>query len=461
MELNNNKKVISNFDINNVSKLDTNYKNNKLQYSLQKNPTRTKFKNNINIDHKCTPSNCYQKNITYNTDKYVEYIVNNENIICYKDIIISFTELENNDNNNIIEVFFNNILLLSCTLNEILEILKCNFNQKYNNIMKIYNSTKKLIIPIQYILFGDQYIFLTNKILKIVQKSNNNIYYPSLSYNYYILTEDENRRYTYTGNEYIFNNYYIHTIDYLKNKDYIFKFDEFQIPINNIIIISDNYISNVKIIDNNSEYIINDFNNLSLLNSYCNDTIINNEKTSNKLYSIIYDNNFYNIGDKFIPNENKKIVINSLFDCKIKIIFSFYNFLQISVKDINITYSIKKKYPNYNNFYPLTKLEDNKFIESYWWSEKDDKYPFPKESDNKVDLIFIDKLKVIMKNSKKKDYLGSSYCRICDISNSCSEYILENNNITFVVPDGVLHYYEVHNVHPSNEFFNFVMNYKI
>lgn len=86
-------------------------------------------------------------------------------------------------------------------------------------------------------------------------------------------------------------------------------------------------------------------------------------------------------------------------------------------------------------------------------------YPFPK-SETKGDTDFIAKFDDLLKSDKiiEKNFLGSSKCRLCDKNNGSKEFTLKYEGIDFIFPEGLRHYYEDHNVHPSKEFRNAVMN---
>lgn len=120
---------------------------------------------------------------------------------------------------------------------------------------------------------------------------------------------------------------------------------------------------------------------------------------------------------------------------------------------------------DYDFNYPLTKVDDNNFIEGYWSSPNNiyetKKYPYPKSSDEKVSKEFINKLEQILKSSdtNKNSYFGFSICRLCGCNNGAGEYKIKKNNITFTVPEGLIHYYKDHNVQPSKEFYDFIMQF--
>lgn len=119
------------------------------------------------------------------------------------------------------------------------------------------------------------------------------------------------------------------------------------------------------------------------------------------------------------------------------------------------------------NYYPLTKVSNDTFIEGYWHNRQLDNsgnpiYPFPLATETKVDPQFLTKLQhVIMKKASVDYYFGYSRCRLCDNDrNGNSEYNINNGTLTFQFPSGLLHYYIDHNVQPSDEFYEFVMSYE-
>lgn len=77
--------------------------------------------------------------------------------------------------------------------------------------------------------------------------------------------------------------------------------------------------------------------------------------------------------------------------------------------------------------------------------------PFPEKDD------FVARLKSIQKRAQIIHFKGFSRCRICNKINGTTEYSYSGWNW----PEGYLHYIVDHNVSPSVEFFNFVMNRKI
>lgn len=123
-----------------------------------------------------------------------------------------------------------------------------------------------------------------------------------------------------------------------------------------------------------------------------------------------------------------------------------------------------------NDNYPLTKFSENVYIEGYWFN-KQNMYPMPLPSDTNVDEKFLARLKQYMMDvdlaKNNFDYhnrshivifKGQSTCRLCNVKNGDSEYYFNKQNMWFRVPSGLCHYYEVHKVQPSNEFFDFIMS---
>ncbi len=120
--------------------------------------------------------------------------------------------------------------------------------------------------------------------------------------------------------------------------------------------------------------------------------------------------------------------------------------------------------------YPLTKINNNSFIEGYWMSNDEFKiihynndknidtlYPYPLETNN-IDNDFIYELNNLISKCEKKSFLGPSNCRICNQPNGNSEYMFTVNNNSFIFPEGYLHYIKKHGIVPSKEFKMAVLN---
>jgi len=113
------------------------------------------------------------------------------------------------------------------------------------------------------------------------------------------------------------------------------------------------------------------------------------------------------------------------------------------------------------NTYPLTKISDTEFIEGYWFTSYDSgiEYPHPLPSNSNVCPIFLNKLKLVSHNSQELHYNGYSFCRLCGCKNGTIEFSLSSQGVTFRYPIGLFHYYEEHNVQPSKEFNDFIINF--
>lgn len=119
---------------------------------------------------------------------------------------------------------------------------------------------------------------------------------------------------------------------------------------------------------------------------------------------------------------------------------------------------------------PLTKLTENSFIEGKWRDNpklnnvynEQITYPYPYARKRKFpDQNFIKKLKQVMIDKQKYaiPYNKLDVCRLCMKTLGNKEFVLQKNDITFRFYDSILHYHMRHNVHPSKEFYHFIMNY--
>lgn len=117
---------------------------------------------------------------------------------------------------------------------------------------------------------------------------------------------------------------------------------------------------------------------------------------------------------------------------------------------------------------PLTKISDTEYVEEYWWNKDlpNQKYPNPITTKTAVDAIFLAKLEEItskieenkLPNSSYEHYRGFSECRVCHYQyNGAKEYKFVSGGVTYRYPEGLMHYYQQHNVQPSNKFYEAVM----
>ena len=139
---------------------------------------------------------------------------------------------------------------------------------------------------------------------------------------------------------------------------------------------------------------------------------------------------------------------------------------------------------------PLTRLTKSHFIEGYWkesqpeswpppcawmlppflpratWPDYPEFEPFrglphPVPQGSGVDAAFLDKLATVELYAYRVGFLGHSECRLCDkTENGCGEYSIKSGDLTFTFPEGLRHYYEEHNLHPSPEFRDFVETFQ-
>lgn len=94
----------------------------------------------------------------------------------------------------------------------------------------------------------------------------------------------------------------------------------------------------------------------------------------------------------------------------------------------------------------------------YWHSRDEPHLPHPEATDIPVEPAFLEKLEEIIKNPEtaRIQYLGYSTCRLCSKSdNGDSDIFLGEYNF----PDGLLHYYKVHNVRPDPDFVKYIMSW--
>jgi hypothetical protein len=106
---------------------------------------------------------------------------------------------------------------------------------------------------------------------------------------------------------------------------------------------------------------------------------------------------------------------------------------------------------------PHTSRGTDSHIEGYW-SESNgaDRLPIPIPSSAIVDPAFLAKLEAMEGLTHRQGYLGPSMCRLCNRSVGCNEFTLRHDGQTWRWPEGLRHYYEVHQVQPSEAFASFI-----
>ncbi len=110
----------------------------------------------------------------------------------------------------------------------------------------------------------------------------------------------------------------------------------------------------------------------------------------------------------------------------------------------------------------------------FWSDIPNDKYsdlPFPKVEKKPFNGLnnFLKKLEkiqmLIQVNYSKVGNLeyfdGDSICRLCNQDNGSGEYTLNMNGEIYQWPDGLIHYYKDHQVHPPNKFYQTVIQFSI
>lgn len=358
------------------------------------------------------------------------------------------------------------VTLLKLSYDDLITILKHKFNY---DIYKNYDKTSKLIIPFQKLII-DEYLFI-NKNMKLNVKLNssindsstlNKICTTSLIYEKNELTYIESMRFhTDCWEKYI--NSYENIYGTINDDTFTINFKNYSKPIYGIYIGSSN-VDGINLVNlkcyNEDHYI----HSIETLNAYENYVYNKQICVDKNMYVINFDNNNRTHGifaGKFYGDENKNLIITGKNGTKLNIIINYFNILIYDDNTIELD-CLKERLPDYNNFYPLTKLSDNKYVEGYWFnsiSEQTSTFPFPKETEKIVDINFLNKLKNCMSILKKIDYCGPSMCRICKQCNGNIEYELIENDVKYLFPEGVMHYYQDHNVQPSDEFYALIMNF--
>ena len=171
-------------------------------------------------------------------------------------------------------------------------------------------------------------------------------------------------------------------------------------------------------------------------------------------------------------NDNLKIDVISDQPINIEVLYIINNVLRIDGFSKNVNVMVPTKYhklmhePSKGS--PLYKVNDTEFIEGYWANpscinDSDRsrfKYNLPIETNIRVDTKFMEKLNNMINNGDcdSTHYNGFSACRVCNKANGSREFKLSNGHISFRFPEGLLHYYNDHNVQPSEQFYYFIMN---
>jgi hypothetical protein len=426
---------------------------------------RTRFKN---IYSKFwTHYNCFQEQIKYNENNKIEYTISDINGNVVKDISIEYKKTEYSDNDYfdiIIQSETRTKKLFSFSFGDLMHMIKYRKPKLYEKISAIKNKTEKIILPIGNMIFENSFLTLPESFsFKIIHSSTENIINPTILYQkYYIATAEQNRNNILITD--FINNFYTMQINLDSTGQYTFVFEDIASPIINFLIKSEaNNIKSVVLESNDNVHEILKSNTLLDYNNVLHDT---NFDPENK-----YDIFFQNFGDvydfgyaagKFYGTPSKKLIISGEKNKSITIIFNYMTEIHAGKDHLTVRELFVIK-PNYDNYYPLTKKNVNEYVEGYWFNSNDEQrlLPFPKKTDVNVDTDFLEKLEITMSKYKPIMYFGPSGCRICNEYCGSLEYVINNDNVKFIFPEGIMHYYKEHNVQPSTEFKNFIMNIPI
>jgi hypothetical protein len=83
----------------------------------------------------------------------------------------------------------------------------------------------------------------------------------------------------------------------------------------------------------------------------------------------------------------------------------------------------------------------------YWASEFEEDLPLPVADTAKPDQAeVIEKLRGLMNTGYLASYRGSSKCRLCGQFNGSKELEIIRGSTKYRIPEGYIHYLEIHNV---------------
>lgn len=343
--------------------------------------------------------------------------------------------------------------------------------QEFSNVL----SNILYYIPLQKLLQISMFI-LFDEPLEIEITSQEDLTLIEVYYDGCVLTKDEYCRYETSGSEAYIYQYKI--FDILPNQLN-------ELKLSNNIIIDKMLVSGNSIISANMSY---DDIDIYFLNAKSGHNKINKQcgTGSNDTYYYFADDiAMHTCVGKLFPSETKNIMVVSNSDKTCRLYIQYTNILQfsegitlmfddeynekeylfnkyISLKKLSHdTTDIIKEIKEKTNVNPLTYESDNLYHEGYWFGSirSNNKYPIPIETETKNSDEFINNLKLYMNSTDPiKSYFGSSNCRLCDKHNGSTEYEIRNFNSEKIIvfPVGLLHYYEDHNVIPSNEFYDII-----
>jgi hypothetical protein len=126
--------------------------------------------------------------------------------------------------------------------------------------------------------------------------------------------------------------------------------------------------------------------------------------------------------------------------------------------DYDVTHKITCDKEKDTMYYPLIMGNDGIYYEGYWCGRYNNEKPFPKCTNIEINEEFIKRIEFLVKHYSGQLYLNLMSCQICnsDLGGEVTCKI-RGNNITYIFPTTVLHYYKKHQVLPSEEFYHFIM----
>jgi hypothetical protein len=444
---------------------------NMTQFS-EKYMARDKFTNSLRISDTIKPN----KHVAPN--KYI-FTLGADKCHVISEIYLYIKSINKCETESVISVTFNNTTLFDFNLQDIQHILKMYPNEyakfkDYSCIIQKKSSLpcKLYCVPIHTILnFTHLPLFENSLEIKLSNIIIKDI--PEVHYVGHILTEIEKNRFNDVGNERT-----------------LYQFKKLKIPsncwcslksanmiIDTIIAVTDEYVTDVLL--KYKSHLIHLCSTSSMHN------IIYNEcgyDDGDNIYYYQTGNTdiFYSHG-KIFPDESTEIqcVANCAKDDTV-LFLRYTNMLQITATHANFVFDpaqdehilyfdkyVKEAANNSDtvidekfNSYPLSLQKDGTYVEGYWFSQlcSNKSYPIPQISSEPNSNLFLEKMKQYIKDKKPfAQYFGQSECRLCGVNNGSSEYKICNDDMTIYFPEGLLHYYEKHNVHPSKEFYAAIM----
>lgn len=357
----------------------------------------------------------------------------------------------------------------------ILELLKI-YPQLYEKTAIHYEKYQQLIIPLQYFIMGKDPLSLCAFDQSTYITCENTLHETEIACSFECtnLSESEYRKQALTAYGTLVSSYKVENIS-VSN-------DEIEVPldmpilIRDLVLISKN--ATIKASIDGIDFLRGDDPMLTYWQSTI-PTMTSYYYRSGSLrdhQSPVIDDR--NITGFIAGNDKRKINIkcDSSKSQNLKLIIRYDNRIINARKILSFTVRTHYIKPNYDNYCPLIKNKDGSFTEGYWFSdceynETAHKYPFPKQTDIPVDPQFLNQLQLITESCFDKeeqnptrtavDYFGSSSCRLCGERNGGTEFIVKNGDVIFKYPSGLMHYYKEHNVHPSQQFHDFIMSQNI